>query len=117
VLTEKTIPHSDILLTAIPIGGFSLADGGEADDKIIAVMKEDAAYGDFKDIGDCPVTLIDRLRHYFLTYKHAPGTLQHKVEITGLYGREEALRVLRASHADYREKFPELESLWPKPMG
>ena len=38
VLTEKTIPHSDILLTAIPIGGFSLADGGEADDKIIAVM-------------------------------------------------------------------------------
>ena len=56
VLTEKTIPHSDILLTAIPIGGFSLADGGEADDKIIAVMKDDAAYGNFTDIGDCPMT-------------------------------------------------------------
>jgi hypothetical protein len=25
--------------------------------------------------------------------------------------------VLRASHADYREKFPELESLWPKQLG
>ncbi|TKB72715.1 MAG: inorganic pyrophosphatase, partial [Nitrospira sp.] len=71
VLTEKTIPHSDILLTALPIGGFSMADGGEADDKIIAVMKEDAAYGTFKDIDDCPTTLIDRLRHYFLTYKQA----------------------------------------------
>jgi len=117
VLTEKTIPHSDILLTAIPIGGFSLADGGEADDKIIAVMKDDAAYGDFKDIGDCPVALIDRLRHYFLTYKHAPGDVRHKVEITGVYGREEALRVLRASHADYRQRFPELESLWPKQLG
>lgn len=117
VLTEKTIPHSDILLTAIPIGGFSLADGGEADDKIIAVMKEDAAYGNFKDIGDVPVSLIDRLQHYFLTYKQAPGSLQHKVEITSVYDRDEALKVIRASHADYRAKFPELESLWPAGMG
>jgi inorganic pyrophosphatase len=117
VLTEKTIPHSDILLTAIPIGGFSLADGGEADDKIIAVMKDDAAYGSFTDIGNCPAPLMERLQHYFLTYKQAPGSLQHKVEITGIYGRDEALKVLRASHADYREKFPELESLWPKQLG
>ena len=116
VLTEKTIPHSDILLTAIPIGGFSLADGGEGDDKIIAVMKEDAAYGSFKDIGDVPVALIDRLQHYFLTYKQAPGSVQHKVEITSVYDRDEALKVIRASHADYRAKFPELESLWPTGM-
>jgi len=114
VLTEKTIPHSDILLTARPIGGLSMADGGEADDKIIAVMKEDAVYGNFTDIGDCPLTLLDRLQHYFLTYKHAPGSTQHKVEITSMYGREEALNVIRASHTDYRAKFPELESRWPK---
>ncbi len=112
VLTEKTIPHSDILLTALPIGGLSMADGGEADDKIIAVMKEDAVYGGFTDIGDCPPSLIDRLQHYFLTYKSAPGATHHKVEITSVYGREEALEVIRASHADYREKFPELESRW-----
>jgi len=116
VLTEKTIAHSDILLTALPIGGFSMADGGEADDKIIAVMKDDAAYGDFKDIADVPITLIDRLQHYFLTYKQAPGAVQHKVEITSLYGKEEALKVIRASHADYRAKFPELEYLWPPGM-
>ncbi len=114
VLTEKTIPHSDILLTARPIGGLSMADGGEADDKIIAVMKEDAVYGNFTDIGDCPLTLLDRLQHYFLTYKHAPGAAQHHVEITSTYGREEALEVIRASHADYRAKFPELESRWSK---
>ena len=74
VLTEKTIAHSDILLTALPIGGFSMADGGEADDKIIAVMKDDAVYGDFKDIADVPITLIDRLQHYFLTYKQDAGS-------------------------------------------
>ena len=116
VLTEKTIPHSDILLTAMPIGGLSMSDGGEADDKIIAVMKEDAVYGGFTDIANCPPALLDRLQHYFLTYKSAPGTTQHKVEITNIYGRAEALKVIRASHADYRTKFPELESRCPQSL-
>ncbi|MGB4066498.1 MAG: inorganic pyrophosphatase [Nitrospira sp.] len=114
VLSEKSIPHSDILLTALPIGGLSMADGGEADDKIIAVMRDDAVYGGFTDISQCPSALMDRLQHYFLTYKSAPGTTHHKVEITSVYGREEARKVIRASHADYRAKYPELGSLWPK---
>ena len=114
VLSEKSIPHSDILLTALPIGGLSLADGGEADDKIIAVMRDDAVYGNFTDISQCPAALLDRLRHYFLTYKSAPGTTHHKVEITSVYGRDEAMNVIRASHADYRAKYPELSSMWPK---
>ena len=112
VLSEKTIPHSDILLMAAPIGGLSMLDGGEADDKIIAVMKEDAVYGNLSNIDQCPLALIQRLEHYFLTYKSAPGSIHHKVEITSVYGREEALNVIRASHIDYRAKFPELEPLW-----
>jgi inorganic pyrophosphatase len=116
VLSEKSIPHSDILLTALPIGGLSLADGGEADDKIIAVMRDDAVYGNFTDISQCPASLLDRLQHYFLTYKSAPGTTHHKVEITSVYGRKEALKVIRAGHADYRAKYPELSPLWPKNM-
>jgi inorganic pyrophosphatase len=94
----------------------SLADGGEADDKIIAVMRDDAVYGNLTDISQCPRPLLDRLQHYFLTYKSAPGTTQHKVEITGIYGRDEALKVIRASHADYRANYPELSSLWVKNM-
>ena len=112
VLTEKTIPHSDILLTALPIGGFSLADGGEADDKIIAVMKDDATYGGYTDISQVPLARLDRLQHYFLTYKSAPGSIHHKVEITSIYDREEALKVIRVSHADYKAKFPELKMQW-----
>ena len=45
-------------------------------------------------------SLIDRLQHYFLTYKMAPGSVQHKVEITSVYGREEAMKVILASHTD-----------------
>ncbi len=109
LLTEKTIPHSDILLTALPIGGLSMADGGEADDKIIAVMKDDATYGGYTDINQVPLPLLDRLKHYFLTYKNAPDSTHRKVEITSMYGREEALNVIRTSHVDYQAKFPELK--------
>jgi len=114
VLSEESIPHSDILLTALPISGLSLADGDEADDKIIAVMRDDAVYGDCTDIAQRPKVLTDRFRHYFLTYKSAPRTTQHKMEITRVYGREDALSVICANHADYHKRHPELSSLWPK---
>jgi inorganic pyrophosphatase len=110
VLTEKVIPHGDILLRAKPIGGLSMIDGDEADDKIIAVMEGDAAFGGWQDIADCPPALIERLRHYFLTYKNVPGE-PAKVEITQTYGRDEALAVIDASHEDYQARFADLESM------
>lgn len=82
ILTEKEITHGDILVLARPIGGFRMIDGDEADDKIIAVLKDDAVYGDYKDISDCPKAVIDRLKHYFLTYKDMPGAERDKCEIT-----------------------------------
>ena len=63
VLTEKTIPHGDLLLQAIPIGGLRMIDKNEADDKIIAVMQDDAVYGSWREMSDCPSVLVDRLRH------------------------------------------------------
>ena len=40
VLTEREIPHGDILVEAMPIGGLRMIDGDEADDKIVAVLRE-----------------------------------------------------------------------------
>ena len=105
VLTEKTLSHGDVLLRAVPIGGLSMVDKDEADDKIIAVMKDDVAYGDWKDISDCPRAVIDRLQHYFLTYKRAPEGSQ-PVEIPHVYGREDAYAVIEASRKDYVKWFP-----------
>jgi inorganic pyrophosphatase len=110
VLAETTLTHGDILVRAIPIGGLSLIDGEEADDKIIAIMRGDAAYGDWKDITDCPIAVIDKLKHYFLTYKQPPGAITRRCEIAGSYGREEAYRVIAASHDDYVAEFPESTS-------
>jgi inorganic pyrophosphatase len=110
VLTEKSILHGDILLEAIPIGGLRLLDGSEADDKIVAVLKGDAVFGSMKDIGDCPPALMQRLVHYFLTYKQMPGS-PAVCEVTDMYGRGEAHRVIVESQADYDERFGGLRSM------
>jgi inorganic pyrophosphatase len=111
VLTEKSVTHGDILLKARPIGGLRMLDGEEADDKIIAVMEGDAAYGTCRDVADCPGKVIDRLQHYFLTYKDAPGARRVHCQITHVYGREEAHEVIRRSIEDYRVRFGDLEGL------
>lgn len=105
VLTERNITSGDIILEAIPIGGFRMIDKGEADDKIIAVLKQDEIYGKLKDVSECPVTLIDRLKHYFLTYKNMPGQENKAVEITHTYGADEAREVILRSIIDYNTKF------------
>jgi inorganic pyrophosphatase len=45
ILSERTFPHGDILLQAVPVGGLRLIDRNQADDKIVAVLKGDAAFG------------------------------------------------------------------------
>jgi inorganic pyrophosphatase len=104
VLTERNITSGDIILEAIPVGGFRMIDKGEADDKIIAVLKQDEIYGGFRDVLECPPSLINRLKHYFLTYKNIPGE-KAAVEITDVYGREDAFEVIRRSMADYDNNF------------
>lgn len=111
VFTEKTISHGDILLHAIPIGGLRMIDGNEADDKIIAVMQGDAIHNSWREIEACPSGLIERLRHYFLTYKDAPGSDKRHCEITHVFGREEAYEVIRRSQEDYKARYGDHETL------
>lgn len=107
VLTEKQIVHGDILVRARPIGGFRMIDGNQSDDKIIAVLNNDAVYGKYKDINDCPDLVIARLKHYFLTYKDLPGN-PRDVEITHTFGIDEAHEIIRRSMEDYLRKFDTL---------
>jgi inorganic pyrophosphatase len=101
VLTEKPIGHGDILVQSVPIGGLRMIDGNQADDKIIAVLENDPAYGAWNALADAPQALLDRLRHYFLTYKQMPDAPRPPVEIAEIYDRAEALETIRSSFADY----------------
>ncbi len=107
VLTEKTIPAGNLLVHARPIGGLRMVDGDEADDKIIAVLEADLAFGNIKDIREVPTGFIERLQHYFLSYKQLPAATPRKVEIAEVYDRAEAQEVIRRSIEDYRETYGE----------
>jgi inorganic pyrophosphatase len=103
ILTEKDVAHGDILARAIPIGGFKMIDGNQADDKIIAVLKDDAMYSHYNDISEIPQSVINRLKHYFLTYKEMPGSQDKRCEIPHMYNREEAHALINLAVDDYRE--------------
>lgn len=111
VLTERPITQSNIIVPAVVIGGFRMIDNNEADDKIIAYLKNDLLYSEWQDIGDVPPMLIERLKHYFLTYKDIPGKEKHVCEITHIYNREEAYEVIEHSCKDYDEKYSGLDNI------
>lgn len=104
VISERAIDRSEIMLSARVVGGLRMLDHGEADDKIVAVLLDDAVFGEAIDISDIPKPIIDRLEHYFLTYKTMPGE-EHLVEIPEIYGREHAVGVVAAAMHDYEDHY------------
>jgi inorganic pyrophosphatase len=104
VLSERPISKSEIIIAARVIGGLQLIDRGEADDKIIAVLQGDYVWGEANDIADVPPVLVERLEHYFSTYKLVPGEGAH-IRVAGTYGHEHAHAVVQAAMEDYRVHF------------
>lgn len=109
VISERPINHSEVLMRAVVVGGLKIIDKGEADDKIIAVLEGDYVWGGARDIEDLPGALLERLVHYFATYKLVPGEAP-KLTVKGHYGYEDAVKVIRASLEDYQEKFGRQDS-------
>jgi inorganic pyrophosphatase len=112
VLTEKPIQHGAVLIEAIPIGGLRMIDGNQADDKILAVLKGDSVYGSWKEMKDVPQPLVDRIKHYFLTYKAMPDAPTPPVEIAEVYDAAEARETIKKSIEDYRSKYGQLTDLF-----
>jgi inorganic pyrophosphatase len=104
VLSERTIARNEIIVRCRVIGGLQMIDNGEADDKIISVLENDYVWGKSRDVADVPSVLVERLQHYFLTYKLVPGQ-RPKASIARVYGRAHALKVVRAAVADYNSTF------------
>ena len=104
VLSERPISRAEVLLQARVVGGLPMRDRGEADDKILSVLKDDPAFGAINDLGDIPSALLDRLMHYFSTYKLDRNQV-NRVSVGAPYGREHAHAVIHAALDDYRVEF------------
>jgi inorganic pyrophosphatase len=100
VFSERHVTRADVVLNARVVGGIQMIDGGEADDKIVAVLEGDNIWGEVHDISDLPSIKAERLQHYFSTYKLIPGK-DVNIKVDHIYGRDEALKVIAASEKDY----------------
>ncbi len=104
VISERPITKSEVILNARVVGGVQMIDHGEADDKVVAVLENDSFWGNVTDISELPAVLVERLRHYFSTYKLIPEeAAQFSVE--RVYDREHAFRVVAAAIEDYDEAY------------
>ena len=104
VISERPITKSEVILNARVVGGIQMIDHGDADDKIVAVLENDSFWGDVTDISELPNVLVERLRHYFSTYKLILGE-PAQFSIEQVYDHEHAYRVVAAAIEDYDEEY------------
>ena len=104
VFSERPIAKSEVILNARVIGGLQLLDDEEADDKIVAVLQNDSFWSNVQDMKDMPETVMERLRHYFATYKLVPGQ-ENRIHVKSTFGREHAIQVIEAAIHDYEEEY------------
>jgi len=92
------------LIRAYPIGVMRMIDGGDMDDKIIAVPFFDPTYGNIKSLDDLPPHIFDEIVHFFSVYKQLEGKT---TAVDALLGVEDAKRIIKEAINDYLKKFPE----------
>jgi inorganic pyrophosphatase len=104
VISERPLNRAEVVLNVRVVGGLQAIDGGEADDKIIAVLENDRFWRQTEDVSELPEVLVNRLEHYFSTYKMAPGG-ESQMSIERVLDRDYALRVVAAAIEDYDEMY------------
>lgn len=103
VVSERPVNRADVLVRARVIGGLRMVERGEADDKIVAVLVDDPAWAGARELADLPRPLVERLSHYFLSYKIVPGE-PNPVQVDGTYAGAHAEAVVQAALDDYAEE-------------
>ncbi len=88
------------IVSAKVIGVMRMIDGGEMDDKIIAVAEHDMSVNHMNDIDDLPAHWIKELRNFFEGYKKLENK---KVEVEEFQNRETAMNIIKQSIEDYKE--------------
>lgn len=107
VVVLATYPlHPGILVNVRPVGVMRMIDGGEGDDKILAVPVEDPRWENVTDLDDINKHMLKEIQHFFETYKQIEDK---KVEISGFVGRDEAMKSIEKSIRLYQEKYNSME--------
>lgn len=93
---------SPVLVECKPIAVIKMIDGGDNDEKIVAVAKNDKFYNVYNEMNELPKHIFDEMIHFFESYKALENK---KCEITGIDGSESAKKYIREAIVRYNEKF------------
>jgi inorganic pyrophosphatase len=86
------------IVRARAIGGLRMVDDKGGDDKIVAVCVDDPAVAHYTATSELPPHVVRELDRFFRDYKILEGK---RSEVGELYGRDEALAVIRHSRDAY----------------
>ena len=89
-----------ILVKARPVAIMEMIDGGERDDKIVAVPTDDPRFDEIHDLKDINKHFIKEMTHFFETYKKVQNK---EVSIGEWGGKEEAMKAFEKSCKLYTE--------------
>ena len=90
-----------VLVRARPVAIMNMIDGGEGDDKLIAVPIDDPRWEDIKDLKDINKHTLKEIEHFFNTYKK----INHIEVVTNGYGdKKEAQEAVMRSIEQYKIK-------------
>lgn len=90
------------MVRAKVIGVMRMIDGGEADDKIIAVAADDSSVNHLSGMENLPPHFTSEIRHFFEEYK----ALENKtVRVEDFQDAATAKEIISQAIADYRKKF------------
>ena len=93
------------IMRARPIGVMKMVDGGESDDKIIAIHEDDPLYNCYTHIDQLPPHTLKTLQRFFEDYKVLE---QKEVHIEKFLGPDEALKLIYEAREYYEQKKTEL---------
>jgi inorganic pyrophosphatase len=104
VVVLSTYPFAPgVLVRARPVAIMNMVDGGDPDEKIIAVPVEDPRFSHVEDIADVNPHTLKEIEHFFITYKSIQGK---SVEVNGFQDKEAAGKAFEEGLEIYRQKYP-----------
>lgn len=88
-----------ILVKARPVAIMEMTDGGERDDKVVAVPIDDPRFENVRDIGDLNPHFQKEMTHFFETYKKVQNK---EVAVGAWHGADEAKKAFEKSREMYQ---------------
>jgi inorganic pyrophosphatase len=108
---EELSPLS--IVECYPIGMINMIDEDEADEKIIAIPKNDPFLNNYKDISELPQHQFREIKHFFEVYKFLEDKTTHVDRICSRAEAEETIEKSKAAYAAHFGAAPDRDEDTP----